>query len=80
MELEVTSVGAHLRSISDGDSPFVIEFHQVAVRGEPTAHEHDEIRWFGADELGEVPMAPADRLFADGLTGAWDGPTRPDGT
>jgi 8-oxo-dGTP diphosphatase len=33
------------------------------VAGEPRPHEHDEVRWLGADELGEVDWLEPDRPF-----------------
>lgn len=64
LELRVVSVGAHLASFQDGDSPFVIEFHEVSVEGDPAAHEHDEVGWFRTEELETMSLAPADRAFA----------------
>jgi mutator protein MutT len=67
LDVEVETVGAHLLSIADEDSPFVIEFHVVAIIGEPTAHEHEEIGWFTPTELSAMPLAPADHTFAETL-------------
>jgi 8-oxo-dGTP diphosphatase len=33
------------------------------VGGEPHPHEHDEVRWLGADELGDVDWLEPDRPF-----------------
>lgn len=33
------------------------------VAGEPLPHEHEEIRWVGADELDGLDWLPADRPF-----------------
>lgn len=63
LALEVESVGTSLLAIDDGASPFVIEFHEVVAHGEPVAHEHEEIGWFLPDELGVMPLAPADHAF-----------------
>lgn len=65
LRLEATGVGALLDSVRDGDAPFVIEFVEVAVAGEPTALEHSEVGWFGVEELAELPLAPADRSFVE---------------
>ena len=70
MELRVEAVGRHLESVRDGDSPFVIEFHEVTVTGEPTPHEHERIGWFAPSELEAMPLAPADRAFAARLAEA----------
>ena len=63
MELEVTSVGNVLLSVADPDSPFVIEFFEVQVRGEPRALEHSEVAWHAAHDLLGMPLAPADAAF-----------------
>jgi mutator protein MutT len=64
LDLSVASVGAKLAAFDDEDSPFVIEFHEVFVAGEPVAHEHEELRWFAPAELRQVALAPADHAFA----------------
>ncbi len=51
----------------DAGSPFVIEFTDIEIRGEPRALEHEEVRWVEADELDAMDLAPADRLFAQSL-------------
>ena len=66
--LEVESVGELIRSVSDDDSPFVIEFYPVSVRGTPVAREHSEVGWFRRADAVKLPLAPADRIFAEGLT------------
>ena len=67
MEVEVVRVGPHLLSIADEDSPFVIEFHGVAISGEPVPREHDRLGWFTPAELTAMALAPADRSFAETL-------------
>lgn len=42
----------------------MIEFVQADVAGEPVLHEHSELGWFTPEELGELPLAPADAVFA----------------
>jgi 8-oxo-dGTP diphosphatase len=37
------------------------------VAGEPLPHEHDAVRWLGADELDEVAWLPADVPFVTEL-------------
>lgn len=63
LELEVTHVGRLLRSFHDGASPFVIEFVETSVDGDPVALEHDSVGWFSLDEMGAMPLAPADAAF-----------------
>lgn len=61
--VEVGAVGAPLFSRRDRGTPFSIRFLRVEIQGEPRAHEHDEVRWVPAAELGELPLAPVDRIF-----------------
>jgi mutator protein MutT len=56
----VTSVGECLLEVHDEGSPFVIEFYPVWFEGEPTALEHEELRWATLEELTGLPLAPAD--------------------
>ena len=67
LSVEVTVVGERLKTIKDEASRFVIEFYPVVVDGEPVAIEHNEVRWFSPDELGEYSLAPADTAFANWL-------------
>ena len=62
--LEVTSVGELLFSSADPDSPFIIDFYPVAVRGEPVPSEHSAIAWVSAKALHAYPLAPTDARFA----------------
>jgi mutator protein MutT len=68
LELGVVSLGARLGSISDEDSPFVIEFFETVVDGLPVAREHEAIGWFTLDELREMTLAPADARFVAQLS------------
>lgn len=63
----VTGVGSVRFARRDGDSPFVIEFVDVEISGEPQPIEHDEVRWVDAAAMRELPLAPADRQFVDVL-------------
>lgn len=62
--LEVVSLGALLHSVRDPGAPYLIEFVEVEVLGEPSAHEHSRVAWFTAAELGALALAPADACFA----------------
>ena len=55
-------------SFRDPDSPFVVHFMEVEASGSPRASEHDEIRWVAGPDLLDLPLAPADRAFAEWLT------------
>lgn len=76
MRLEVMSVGARLLSVEDPRSPFVIEFFEVTVRGEPLALEHSDVAWRRVEELQQMPLAPADAAFVRWLVDRSDR-TRP---
>ncbi|MHB1169034.1 MAG: (deoxy)nucleoside triphosphate pyrophosphohydrolase [Longimicrobiales bacterium] len=67
LALEVVDVGSILCTVSDPGSPFVIEFVDVTVAGEPHALEHEEVRWVTVKEMQSLHMAPADRTFANTL-------------
>ncbi len=64
LELEVLALGRVLHTVRDPGAPFVIEFIEVEARGLPVAHEHDRLEWLTAEELADLPMAPADADFA----------------
>ncbi len=67
LDLEVTGVGDVLRSFRDDGSPFIVEFVETRVVGEPVAREHEAVGWFSLDEMGAMPLAPADAAFAEWL-------------
>lgn len=64
LRLTVEGVGEVLWARRDPGSIFRIEFVEVAVRGEPVAHEHEEIRWVAPVEMLAMPLAPSDLAFA----------------
>jgi 8-oxo-dGTP diphosphatase len=68
LELQTTELGAVLYSATDEGTAFVIDFIETAAEGTPVLHEHSEIGWFTAEELTDLPLAPADALFASLLT------------
>jgi 8-oxo-dGTP diphosphatase len=61
--VEVTGVGDVLFTARDPGSPFVIEFVEVGIRGEPQPLEHDEVRWVELPAAQALPLAPADSAF-----------------
>jgi len=67
LALAVTGAGATLFSARDSGSPFVINFVEITVDGEPEATEHSEIGWFELAQLREMALAPADAAFVDWL-------------
>jgi 8-oxo-dGTP diphosphatase len=67
LSLSTKRIGRTLFSSCDGDAPFEICFVEVAIEGEPIPHEHSEVGWFTASELGRLPLAPADAAFVGEL-------------
>jgi mutator protein MutT len=53
--------------MADPDSPYVIVFVPVEIRGEPTCTEHVEMTWRAPKDLLELPLAPSDRAFVEFL-------------
>lgn len=67
--VEVVAVGESIWQRRDPGSPFEIVFAAVEIRGEPSALEHEELRWVEATALPVLDLAPTDRAFADVLLG-----------
>jgi mutator protein MutT len=65
--VEVTVVGGALFSASDPDSPFVIAFLPVDIRGEPVCIEHAALAWASRLELTAYELAPSDARFINFL-------------
>lgn len=59
----VTAVGDVRFEHQDEGSPFRIVFRTVSISGEPTALEHDDIRWATISELRQLTLAPCDHQF-----------------
>ncbi len=64
LAVEVDRVGPVLFSNLDAGSPFLIQFTEVWIRGEPVAREHSELAWADLDALASLPLAPSDLRFA----------------
>jgi mutator protein MutT len=67
--VELISASEIEYSAADSDSPYVIAFMPVSVRGTPSCTEHTAIRWGSPTELASLPLAPSDRCFVDHLLG-----------
>ena len=67
LALEVTGIGRTLLIQMDPGSPFQIEFVEVFAEGDPSALEHEEVRWVLPSELELIPLAPTDEVFAASL-------------
>ncbi len=65
-ELGVTVAGCgdRLLALADPGSPFVVEFHPVAIQGEPTCLEHAALAWVPVSAMPSLDLAPSDRRFA----------------
>ena len=63
LRAQLSSLGEVLAVMSEEG----IELHFVAAQlvGEPTALEHDSLRWCDLMELRTLPLAPMDRRFVD---------------
>ena len=68
--VEVARVGRTLFVRQDPGSPFLIEFCEVEISGEPSCLEHSELQWLDAAELESLPLAPSDAAFVQWLRGA----------
>ncbi len=64
LDVTVVSVGQVRAAVPDEGSPFVIEFVDAQIEGDPTPHEHEAVAWCTAHELMRMPLAPSDRQFA----------------
>lgn len=64
LELVLTATGRTLLRKHDVGAPFEIVFVEVEVESaEPVPHEHTEVGWFTAEELGSMELAPSDAAF-----------------
>lgn len=67
--VEMISASAIAFSMSDSDSPYVIAFMPVSIRGTPSCNEHVALQWGTPADLATLPLAPSDRCFVDHLLG-----------
>lgn len=65
LHLHVESVRAHMLSVPDEGSNFVIHFFEVVASGTPNPMEHDRAEWVPVSELANLPLAPADARFVE---------------
>ena len=66
-ELAVTAVAARepLLHVRDPGSAFIVAFVGVDIVGDPVLREHSALRWATPAELGDLDLAPADRVFVE---------------
>lgn len=67
LELKVVNVGEKLFEARDQNSPYVVAFYEVEVRGTPKCNEHQAAGFFKLDELDLEQLAPSDRSFVESL-------------
>jgi 8-oxo-dGTP diphosphatase len=65
--VEVSAVGDALFAACDPDSPFVIAFLHVEIRGEPLCIEHAALAWASLHEMTAYELAPSDARFVNFL-------------
>lgn len=63
--VEVAVVGPPRFERRDPGSPFLLEFVDVEIRGEPVPTEHEEVRWVAVEDMAALPLAPVDRVFVE---------------
>lgn len=63
--VEVVEVGDEELRVRDPHSPYLIIFAPVSIVGEPTCHEHTDLRWGRLNELALLPLAPSDRSYVE---------------
>ncbi len=63
--VQVTAVGVEEFAIADPGSAFLIAFVPVSIEGNPTCHEHIDMKWALPDSLLALPLAPSDRRYVE---------------
>ena len=61
--VETVSAGEVVYECRDPDSPFLIRFLDVVIRGRPEPTEHTEMSWFEPESLPTIHLAPCDARF-----------------
>jgi hypothetical protein len=56
-------------TVGDPGAAFIIDFVEAVAEGDAEAREHTRVAWLTPDEMADIPLAPADRLFATQLPG-----------
>jgi 8-oxo-dGTP diphosphatase len=69
MGLDVVSLGPVRLTVGDPGAAFVIDFVEAVAVGDAEAREHTRVAWFTPDEMADMPLAPADRLFMNRIAG-----------
>ena len=61
--VKVIGIGDVLYSDQDDGSPFVIEFVETQITGEPKPLEHSDLEWVTLAGLSKKQLAPTDAKF-----------------
>ena len=61
--VDVTETGEILYSDQDNGSPFVIEFVETQILGDPKPLEHLDLKWANLADLESMQLAPTDARF-----------------
>jgi 8-oxo-dGTP pyrophosphatase MutT (NUDIX family) len=69
MGLDVVALGPVRLTVGDPGAAFIIDFVEAVAEGDAEAREHTRVAWLTPDEMADIPLAPADRLFATQLPG-----------
>lgn len=67
MGIGAVGVGEILFEFQDPDSPYLIEFRNVRIDGDPKPLEHEKIGWFDLEQISNMNLAPTDQKFAEYL-------------
>jgi mutator protein MutT len=63
--VDVVSVGVEELILRDPNSPYMITFVPVEIRGEPACREHVALRWISFAKVSLLPLAPTDRRYVE---------------
>ena len=69
LAVRATEVGKAQFSSADAGSAFEIVFLPVIIEGEPTLHEHVDLRWVRYEDAATLELAPTDRRFVEFMLG-----------
>lgn len=67
LDVEFVNAAPAVMEVRDPESPYVIAFVPVEIRGEPKCIEHSAITCGPPEYLLKLPLAPSDRAFVEFL-------------
>lgn len=62
--VNLLAIGDVRLTVPDVGSPYVIQFVDAEIEGDPTPREHEAVGWHTARELSAMPLAPSDAELA----------------